>query len=71
VNDDQPTLADFQREWEHRRLNPEPVNYPGNWKRHLCGWIGHENIGTFDLLDMRPAVMCLRCRQFATYPEPR
>ena len=35
----------------------------GNWKRHICAWFGHHNIGTRDLLWGTPETLCLRCRQ--------
>lgn len=38
---------------------------PGNWKRHICAWWGHENIGVRNLLHGTDEIMCLRCHEAA------
>lgn len=37
----------------------------GSWKRHLCAWYGHDNIGVRNLLWGTPETLCLRCRASA------
>jgi hypothetical protein len=34
----------------------------GNWKRHICAWWGHDNIGVRNLLYGTGETLCLRCR---------
>lgn len=42
---------------------------PGNWKRYICKWFGHDNIGTWNLLWGTQEILCLRCRE-SSYTRP-
>jgi hypothetical protein len=43
---------------------------PGTWRRHLCKWFGHRNVGIRDHITGEWGYACLRCWGTAYVARP-